>query len=527
MIRSQTDSNGLDSDRCAASTGDSRPKIGVLVVAYNHEFTIKNVLSRIMPETWDRISEVFIFDDSSADDTAQAAVDFCHEQGSEKVSVFRNQVNLGYGGNQKRGYKYAIENDFDIVVLLHGDGQYAPEVMDRLIDPIVSGEADAVMGSRMLEKGQALRGGMPLYKFLGNKALTVFQNTLMNAQLSEYHSGYRAYSVHALKKIPFMYNSNDFHFDNEIIVQLFRAGSIIKETPIPTYYGDEICYVNGMAYAWNVVMTVIRHRLHEAGLLYCRQFDVKADSKYVFKHNRHSSHNQVLNLIQESSEGEKWDVLDVGCGKGEISSRVALMGHKVVGIDSYPNDEAAGKCAEFIVTDIERGLGVAKDRRFDCIILADVLEHTCEPHSILLETRDHLKESGRIVASSGNVANIYVRLALLMGRFNYAERGILDYTHRRLFTRSSFRALLRESGFRVARTCYTPIPFELIIANSWFSDKLTFLYMLAVKVWPSLFSYQVILEAFPDPVPTEFLRNRFIDRGRFDEYQKERVAAEG
>jgi len=324
-----------------------------------------------------------------------------------------------------------------------------------------------------------------------------------------------------------MYNSNDFHFDNEIIVQLFRTDSIIKEVPIPTYYGDEICYVNGIAYAWNVFMTVIRHRLHEAGLLYCRQFDVKTDSKYVFKHNKHSSHNQVLRLVQESSEGNKWDVLDVGCGTGALASRMALMGHKVVGIDSYYSSEAAAECAEFMVADIERGLGLKKDHRFDCIILADILEHTCDPHSILLEIRDHLKEHGRIIASSGNVANIYVRLALLMGRFNYAERGILDRTHCRLFTRGSFRTLLRESGFQVVRTCYTPIPFELIIGNPWISDKLTFLYMLAVKVWPSLFSYQVILEALPDPVPTEFLRNRFIDRGRFDEYSKDSSGKEG
>jgi len=189
MIPNRTDSTGSVSDRRIGNGEVLRPKIGVLVVAYNHAFTIKNVLSRIRPDTWDRISEVFIFDDSSADETAQVAVDFCQELEAAKVSVFRNQVNLGYGGNQKRGYKYAIENDFDIVVLLHGDGQYAPEVMDRLIDPIVSGEAHAVMGSRMLEKGQALKGGMPLYKFLGNKALTLFQNTLMHARMSEYHSG--------------------------------------------------------------------------------------------------------------------------------------------------------------------------------------------------------------------------------------------------------------------------------------------------------------------------------------------------
>ena len=145
-----------------------------------------------------------------------------------------NPVNQGYGGNQKLGYHYAIEKGFDFVALLHGDGQYAPECLPRLLDPLRRGEADAVMGSRMLPGGGALKGGMPLYKFIGNKVLTWLENRLLRTDLSEFHSGYRVYSVEALRAIPFDRNSNDFHFDTEIIIQLQIAARTIREMPIPT-----------------------------------------------------------------------------------------------------------------------------------------------------------------------------------------------------------------------------------------------------------------------------------------------------
>src|SRR5262249_7816313 len=153
----------------------------------------------------------------------------------------------------KIGFHYAIRQGFDIVALVHGDGQYAPERLPDLLGPLVSGDADAVFGSRMMSGSNALKGGMPLYKYVGNKILTSIQNRLLHSNLSEFHSGYRLYSVAALRRIPFDRNTNDFHFDTEIIIQFFRAGLRIQELPIPTYYGDEICHVNGMRYAGQVI----------------------------------------------------------------------------------------------------------------------------------------------------------------------------------------------------------------------------------------------------------------------------------
>jgi hypothetical protein len=158
-----------------------------------------------------------------------------------------------YGGNQQRGYRYAIEQGHDIVVLLHGDGQYAPEVMQELLGPLESGQADMVMGSRMLTPGGARRGQMPLYKYVGNRVLTAIQNLLIGTSLSEFHSGYRAYSLHALQTMPFEQLTTNWHFDTQIILEFVKRGYRVKEVPIPTYYGDEICRVNGIPYALNCI----------------------------------------------------------------------------------------------------------------------------------------------------------------------------------------------------------------------------------------------------------------------------------
>src|SRR5262249_42314948 len=191
-----------------------------------------------------------------------------------RTTVLYNRENQGYGGNQKLGYQYAIRLGFDVVVLLHGDGQYAPECIPALIAPLLDGSADATFGARMLVPGAARKGGMPLYKFVGNRILTAIQNRLLGSHLSEFHSGFRAYSVAALAGIPFGYNSNVFHFDTEVIIQLMMAGRRIVEVPIPTYYGDEICRVNGMQYARNVIFSTILSRLHRLNIFYDRKYDI-------------------------------------------------------------------------------------------------------------------------------------------------------------------------------------------------------------------------------------------------------------
>jgi hypothetical protein len=148
--------------------------------------------------------------------------------------------------------------------MLHGDAQYAPELVGELIEPILEGKADMIFGSRM--SGHPLKGGMPLHRYLGNRALTTFQNIFLGTRMSEFHSGYRVYSVDALKKIPFERLSSDYHFDTEIIILFIRNQLRISERPIPTHYGDEKNYVNIWKYGLDVLITTTSYFLHRIGL---------------------------------------------------------------------------------------------------------------------------------------------------------------------------------------------------------------------------------------------------------------------
>src|SRR3954451_23255458 len=197
-----------------------RKRLLIFIVAYNAQTTIEKVLSRIPRSLRGDNVEVLVIDDSSQDDTFGNGLRYQQRDSDFKITVLRTPVNQGYGGNQKLGYRYAIDHGFDVVALIHGDGQYAPEKLPGLLEPFFKGEADAVFGSRMIHKQDALKGGMPLYKWVGNQVLTNFQNALLGSHLSEFHSGYRLYATKALARIPFERNSNDFHFDTDIIVQL-------------------------------------------------------------------------------------------------------------------------------------------------------------------------------------------------------------------------------------------------------------------------------------------------------------------
>lgn len=235
-------------------------KIGILVVAYNAESTIESTLSRIPKDFVANIHSILISDDKSKDLTSIKASNYA-KSSELPIEIVVQPINLGYGGNQKFGYSWAIRNDWEIVVLLHADGQYAPEFIAQIIDPLITNNADAVFGSRMINKKDALRGGMPKYKWIGNQILTFIQNKLTKQNFSEWHSGYRAYKVVALKDINLGSLSNGFRFDTQIILQLLAANKRIVEIPIPTFYGDEVSHVNGIEYAREIIWDTLRHRL--------------------------------------------------------------------------------------------------------------------------------------------------------------------------------------------------------------------------------------------------------------------------
>lgn len=472
------------------------PKILIFVVAYEAESTLERVLARIPPEVFAFPTEILVIDDSSGDRTFEVGVRSA-ARSRHRVTLLFNNDNQGYGGNQKLGYTYALRHGFDFVVLLHGDGQYAPERIPDLLQPLIDGRADAVLGSRMLTRGGARKGGMPLYKFVGNKILTRTQNYLLGSRLSEFHSGFRAYRVSALARVPFEYNSNLFHFDTEIIIQLMLARCRIEEVPIPTYYGDEICRVNGLRYAKDVVRTTLASRLHGLGLLYDRKFDVEGPGNlhYRVKLGYRSSHTVAIDAVPAGAR-----VLDIGCGPGFVSRELAKKNCRIVGVDRFPPGPT-GVFEDFLVRDERAPLGLDL-RDFDYVLLLDVIEHLKEPERFLEGLRRSAggrKREPKFIVTTGNVTFWIVRLQMLLGNFNYGKRGILDLTHTRLYTFRTLRALFEQCGFRVERLGGIPAPFPEALGLNRLSRFLVWVNDILIQVARGLFSYQIFMVVTATP----------------------------
>ena len=469
-------------------------RIGILIVTYNAVTTLAKVLDRIPREVWDNIEQVAVFDDASQDATYALAVGLKTLTGNDKLHVLKHSSNLGYGGNQKAGYRYFIDRGFDAVVLLHGDGQYAPEILSTLYRPIVTGKADAVFGSRMMrDYGGPLKGGMPLYKYAGNRILTAFENRALGMHLTEFHSGYRAYSVQALGQIDFSRMTDDFHFDTEIIIKLHHQGFRITEVPIPTYYGEEICYVNGLRYAWDVARAVRRYQQTRRSIRRHPEF-AEYFVHYPVKTSSHSSHAYLRSAV-----GSDCDVLDVGCGEGFLAKELHESGNRVYGVDALPAPRHADSFAGYAQRDLDTGLGGAfANRQFDRVLLMDVLEHLRSPENLLGEALARLRRNGYLLVSVPNVANITVRAMLLFGTWAYTERGIMDRTHLRFYTRRSARRMIEQAGFRIVEEKMTVMPIEVVIGSPDRNPILKLAHWLLIactKLMPGLFGYQTFFAA--------------------------------
>ena len=476
-------------------------RVLIFIVAYNAEKTIERTLDRIPAELRNRNVEVLIIDDSSKDGTFHTGLKREDPHSDFKITILRNPENQRYGGNQKLGYRYAIDHGFDIVALLHGDGQYAPEKLPDLLAPLLREEADVVFGSRMIHKGDALKGGMPYYKWIGNQVLTGFQNWMLGSNLSEFHSGYRLYSTKALRTIPFERNDNDFHFDTDIIVQLHFARQRIVEIPIPTFYGDEICHVNGLQYAWDIFRTMLRAKCHENNLLYDRKFDVgQVELTYDLKLGFRSSHTFALQAVRAGAR-----VLDVGCGRGLVSDEMAKTAGSVIGVDQYVRPSTNPK-VEFKQWDIDTGGFPVDVSQFDQIFILDVIEHLHDPEVFMERLRAAaVRARPEIIMTTANVSFFITRLMLLLGHFNYGRKGILDRTHTRLFTFSSLHELFAQTGYKVSAMGGIPAPYPRAIGDGPIARTLLAINSFLIKLLPGLFSYQIYIRAQARPTVANLL----------------------
>ena len=237
-----------------------KPKIVVVMPAYNAQETVEATYHDL-PR--DLISEVILVDDASADKTIEKAKKL-------GITVYRHQKNKGYGGNQKTCYRQALKRNPDIIVMVHPDYQYDAKLVGVLCEPIVNKRADIMLGSRIQTRRQVLAGGMPPYKYFANRFLTLFENLAMGLNLSEYHTGFRAYNANVLKAVPYHNFSNDFVFDQQILISALSYGFNISEIPVPCKYFPEASSINlarSTKYGLLTLWTVFLYLVHEIGLI--------------------------------------------------------------------------------------------------------------------------------------------------------------------------------------------------------------------------------------------------------------------
>jgi glycosyltransferase involved in cell wall biosynthesis len=243
-------------------------KIVVVLPAYNAETTLEQTYAEI---PFDIVDEVVLVDDYSLDNTSEVAAKLGIKH------IIRHESNKGYGANQKSCYNKALELNADIVIMLHPDYQYTPKLIHSMAYLIANDVYKVVLGSRILGRG-AIKGGMPAYKYFANRILTLFQNILINQKLSEYHTGYRAFSAEVLKNINYNINSDDFVFDNQMLSQIFFAGYDIAEITCPTKYFPEASSINfrrSMKYGLGVLGVSVRHFFAKSGIYTSRLYRIE------------------------------------------------------------------------------------------------------------------------------------------------------------------------------------------------------------------------------------------------------------
>jgi SAM-dependent methyltransferase len=334
---------------------------------------------------------------------------------------------------------------------------------------------------------------------------------MLGTGLSEFHSGYRAYSVPCLAGIPFEFNTNDFHFDTEIILQFLAAEYRVREVPIPTYYGDEICHVNGLKYAAQVVVATLKYRMHGLGLLQQRNFDIVGGvDVYHTKLGYSSSHTYAIAAVPDGQS-----VLDLACGlRAGVAGELRKKGCHVIGVDRVA--AAPENLDRVYRLDLNRDELPSEVADVDTILLLDIIEHLEDPESFMLILRRRSAAGTRVVLTTANVAFIVIRLMLLLGKFNYGPRGILDKTHTRLFTFGSMRRLLEQCGYRIEEVRGIPAPFPEAVGKP-LSSLLLFLNRVAIRIWRSLFSYQIFMVVRPIPTVDRLLRRTQEHTASLDE----------
>ncbi len=408
------------------------------------------------------------------------------------LAIHRLPRGSRYGDVRKAAFERALATGATALLCMRGDASHPPEQLAELAAASARRPGELVIAGRVHEW---LRRppGFPRLRLAAHRIATGLQNRILGLRLSDYHSGFRAVPVPALLRLPFQLCDPGRSFDMQFVIQCRALGVPIYEHPVPPSWAEYSSDLHGIAGVARACAGAIDYRLHQLHLLRRGRWFVDHGAAYTLKRSPSSSHMQILDAIRPGSR-----VLDLGCSQGLLARPLRERDVSVVGVDRHPPDEVASELAAYYQRDLEAPLELPVGREFDYVILSDVIEHLRNRRELLRALRRFLVAGGRLIVSTPNVALWFYRLSLLLGRFEYGPRGVLDQTHVHLYTRASFRREIQRAGFRILGERVTALPFELVFESTGRSRSMRALdraYHSLALLWPSFFSYQHILEA--------------------------------
>ncbi len=463
-------------------------RVGVCCVARAGADSAVDVLRGIAPELRGRFASVCVLGDAAVLQTVPRT--------KLPLDVIALAGRPGYGALQKAAFEHALRLGLDVVVILPDGAELAAEALPSVLAEFADPEVAAVIGTR-LRGGASVDGAMSGLRRVGNRIVSAIQARLLRSSITDFHSGYRAYRCAALADLPFRHNGDGLQFDTEIAIQLQWKGRKVVEVPIPRHSGGHVRGLAAISYGLQSIATVLRARANRVFLVYHPKFDVEARNEYVFKEAPTSVHQAVLRRPWHKGSS----VLELGAGHGRVAQALHARGVSVVAIDfAKPATEFA---FPYVVHDLDQPFASHVRQTcgaaVDCVVALDVIEHLVRPEASLQEIRAVLVPGGTLLASTGNVAFWLLRLMLMFGQFNYGKKGILDRTHTRLFTVRSFCRTIEGEGFRVRAVRGFGPPIEDMVGGAWPWRVLDRVANWLARLWPSMFSYQFLVEADVGP----------------------------
>ncbi|MEJ2718634.1 MAG: bifunctional glycosyltransferase/class I SAM-dependent methyltransferase, partial [Deltaproteobacteria bacterium] len=441
--------------------GDAFPHILVLVTAYKNADLLAKTLERVPRDLLPLVSEVAVFDNFSPDKLEDGLARVNESGAWKKLRFFRNPRRYDYGDNLKVCFDYAVDKKYEYVIVLRGDGLYDPACLPAFFLCALKEKAPVVFGDRLGGGDRQGTRDMRYLRVLVNRVASSFEDAILRMKLRDYFCGFRLFRTDVLERIPYHLNSSDYLFDLETLIQVRCLGIPVRTVRVTPFHDREISVGRMIRYGIRAAGISIGYRLHQLHILRRGTYFVDLGEKYTLKRNRHSSHMQILDAIPRSSR-----VLDLGCGQSLLAEEFARKDVLLIGVDKLPEDHISAAIHQYVRRDLEEPLNLPFGREFDYVVVSDLIEHIKNRDAIMESLRRFLKLNGRLIISTGNVAIWFYRLSLLIGRFEYGARGILDRTHVHLFTFDSFERFLKRNGYRIIERKTTPIPFELVFSST-------------------------------------------------------------